>query len=106
MAKTRITGFARLIIFLIIFIPLAYFGASYYNGEDPVAKLKNIFGGNDGARTELPAERQPANTQTNGGNEPATFENVQNLRDQLSRLKTDLAIAREELARCKTSNVE
>ena len=28
---------------LLIVLPLAYFGASYYNGEDPIANIKSIF---------------------------------------------------------------
>lgn len=106
MAKTRITGFARLLLFLLFFIPIAYFGASYYNGEDPVANLKGMLGMNDGAQTEQPTNQSNTPAPSNASNEPATFQNVQDLRDQVSRLKTDLAIAKEELARCKTANVE
>lgn len=30
------TPFARFIIVMLIIVPLAYFGASWYNGEDPL----------------------------------------------------------------------
>jgi len=40
------------------------------------------------------------------GNERATFENVQDLRDKITELKVDLAVAKEKLARCKADNVE
>lgn len=36
------TGCAKFFIFFIIAAPLSYIGASYYNGVDPFAKLKNI----------------------------------------------------------------
>lgn len=36
------TGCAKFFIFLIIAVPLAYIGASYYNGVDPFAKIKEI----------------------------------------------------------------
>ena len=29
--------------------PLAYIGASYYNGEDGIAKIKSVFEKNEGA---------------------------------------------------------
>jgi hypothetical protein len=38
--KTKLTPFARFFIFLLIAAPLAYLGASYYNGEDGVGKIK------------------------------------------------------------------
>lgn len=41
--KYKLTGFSRLAIFLILFTPLAYIGASYYNGEDGIAKIRSLF---------------------------------------------------------------
>ena len=46
--KYKLTGFSRLLIFLIFFTPLAYIGASYYNGEDGIAKIKALFEQNEG----------------------------------------------------------
>lgn len=43
-AKFKLTGFARFFFAMIIIIPLAYFGASYYNGEDGLANLKKMVG--------------------------------------------------------------
>ncbi len=42
--KFKLTGFARLFIFLIFLAPIAYIGASYYNGEDGIENIKNLFG--------------------------------------------------------------
>ena len=42
--KFRLTGFARFFFAMVIIVPLAYFGASYYNGEDGVAKFKEMIG--------------------------------------------------------------
>ncbi|MCB0650705.1 MAG: hypothetical protein KDC85_05465 [Saprospiraceae bacterium] len=43
-SKFKLTGFARFFFAMAIIVPLAYFGASYYNGEDGVAKLKKMIG--------------------------------------------------------------
>lgn len=38
----KMTTFSKFIIFLIIAAPLSYIGASYYNGQDPFEKIKNL----------------------------------------------------------------
>jgi len=52
------TGFARLLIFMIFFTPIAYIGASYYNGEDGIAKIKSLFEQNEGVtiQTQIDAK--------------------------------------------------
>ncbi len=44
-SKFRLTGFARFLLMMIVLAPLAYLGASYYNGEDGIQNIKNIFMG-------------------------------------------------------------
>jgi predicted RNase H-like nuclease (RuvC/YqgF family) len=41
--KARLTVFSRFLIMMLIVGPLAFFGASYYNGEDGVQNLKDLF---------------------------------------------------------------
>ena len=36
MPRRKMTPFARFLIVMLIIVPLAYFGASWYNGEDPL----------------------------------------------------------------------
>lgn len=43
--RTKMTPLARLLIFLIILVPLAYGGASYIRGEDPIANVKAMISG-------------------------------------------------------------
>lgn len=43
--RTKLTPFARLFLFLIILIPLAYGGATYIKGEDPIANIKGMING-------------------------------------------------------------
>ena len=41
--KYKLTGFARFLIFMLFFAPLSYIGVSYYQGEDGLEKIKNLF---------------------------------------------------------------
>jgi hypothetical protein len=41
--KYKLTGCAKFFIFFIIAAPLAYIGASYYNGQDPIKKIKEYI---------------------------------------------------------------
>lgn len=40
----RITGFTRFVIVMIFVVPLAYLGASYYNGQDGIQNIKDLLG--------------------------------------------------------------
>lgn len=82
-ARTRLTPFARLFFFLLVFMPLAYFGAAYYNNEDPVAKIKSWFGATtDGTQS---ATQQKSTTSTS------------NCADALEALKRENYELRQEL---------
>lgn len=50
--KLKSTPFARFLLVMIILAPLAYMGASYYNGEDGLQNLKNLLGIGDKDKTE------------------------------------------------------
>lgn len=52
--KYKMTGCAKFFFVLIILAPLAYIGASYYNGEDGIQNVKEILGigNNRGETTE------------------------------------------------------
>lgn len=47
MKKYKATGCARFFLVMLILAPLAYIGASYYNGQDPIANIKGLFGSSD-----------------------------------------------------------
>ena len=95
MAKTKITGFARLLIFLIFMLPLAFFGASYINGEDPIQQIKEF------TNWETKGTNEVAKSSSNAGSN-----DIQALENRILRLERDLAIANEKLARCETQGVD
>lgn len=47
MKKYKATGCARFFLVMLILAPLAYIGASYYNGQDPIENIKGLFGSSD-----------------------------------------------------------
>lgn len=81
------TPFARLLLVLIILAPLAYIGASYYNGEDGIQNFKNLLGFGDKQPTE-----QVENT--SGEAQPPSDvadlrQRVQELEKQVTQLEAD-----------------
>ncbi|NUO02389.1 MAG: hypothetical protein HUU01_17420 [Saprospiraceae bacterium] len=42
--RLRLTGFTRFLIVMLFLVPIAYIGASYYNGQDGLANFKNLIG--------------------------------------------------------------
>lgn len=105
MAKTKLTAFSRLLLFLLLFLPATWFGVSYYKGEDPIANFKKVIGLTPTTTTTAQAPA-PATDHSDPATAPATFENVQQLRAEIRNLRTELRIAEERLARCQTQGIE
>lgn len=75
--KYKITGFARLLIFMIFFAPIAYIGASYYQGEDGIAKIKSLINvGGDSDTVEMKISKKK--------------EEIKSLKSQLKTSQKDL----------------
>lgn len=91
-SRTRITPFARFFIFLIIFLPFAYFGAAYYNGEDPVAKIQNMVNGDF-------AQEQSSQKNTQQTNSSKAVESVYDLKGEISKLKIENDYLKKEVKR-------
>ena len=89
--KVKTTGFARFFLIMIIVAPLAYIGASYYNGEDGIEKIKNLF--KRGETTES-AEGTKDDTRGGGG----LFGGSSNLSRQIEELRAENEELRERLS--------
>lgn len=55
--KARLTVFSRFLIMMLIVGPLAFLGASYYNGEDGLQTVKDLFNQNKDKVTETRTNR-------------------------------------------------
>ena len=51
--KPKLTGFARFLIVMVFLAPVAFVGASYYNGQDGIENLKNVIGIGEKTTTEV-----------------------------------------------------
>lgn len=91
MPKRRMTPFARFFIVMLIVVPLAYFGASWYNGDDPL-----------GLRERVGLE-EPSSTPTTvkADDESAS---VESLELRIDQLEEQLKQCRQELQELKTQN--
>ena len=76
--KYKATGCAKFFLVLVILAPLAYIGASYYNGEDGLAKIKEV----------VTKDKKTDNT-----------EDIYKLRNQLSKYKKDAEFFEKEKLR-------
>jgi len=52
MPKAKMTGFTKFLLLMIIVGPLAFFGASYYRGEDGIGVIKSLFNISESNSTE------------------------------------------------------
>jgi len=104
-SKFRLTGFARFLFAMIFIAPLAYLGASYYNGEDGIENIKNLLG--LGEQQEVtrttnvtePAETAPTTTRPAPSKEYVDSQ-VKKLKDDLDEKETrieKLYLENEEL---------
>ncbi len=93
--KYKMTGFARFLIFLLIFTPIAYFGASYYNGEDPVAKIKEVLKIDDHAIVEPYQRDQQINNSDFQETISLKDQEIAILRERIAELEKELAEARK-----------
>lgn len=89
--KVKTTGFARFFLIMIIVAPLAYIGASYYNGEDGIEKIKSLF--KQGETTE---SAEGTNDDTPGGG--GLFGGSSNLSRQIEELRAENEELRERLS--------
>ena len=90
MKKHRVTVFTRLVIFLLLFTPLAYIGVNYAKGKDPIVEFKKLISSKQNG-TDLNVNEAPYKSKSK---EELTIDLQRN---EIENLK-------KELAACKQSN--
>ncbi len=91
MKKYKATGCARFFLVMLILAPLAYIGASYYNGQDPIENIKGLFGSSDANGGEN--TYKPAPAESNGNDDSSSREDEERTEEleTLRQANKDLA---------------
>lgn len=82
----RVTGFTRFFIVMLLVAPLAYIGASFYNGEDGVEKIKNLLKLNKTESVTKSSQPEPESETLRVNEAPST----QALVEENKKLKDEL----------------
>lgn len=95
MAKRKVTPFARFLLAMIIIVPLAFAGASYINGEDPIQNFKELTGMESSAqpaKADKPKAEQPKTTSQPkpSDKQQASPSKGESLSEENARLKKEL----------------
>jgi len=92
--KYKLTGCAKFFFFFILAAPLAYMGASYYNGHDPIQQAKDFFHiGTDETKEAV----EPTENGTSGLKTDEAVSGEVELKElELKTLETKLDNCREE----------
>lgn len=93
--KYKTTGCAKFFLMLVILAPLAYLGASYFNGQDGIQNIKNLFGGN-GDRTEVVKD-------VNSGD---LTDQIKDLQDEVDALEKENERLKSDLEACQSAGSE
>lgn len=103
--KYKMTGCARFFIALIILAPLAYIGASYYNGEDGIERFKNLIGlgDKDEVSDDTLREFPGSSKNTDSGNQDQS-ELIESLQKENAQLQRELREMRKELEEVKKNS--
>lgn len=80
--KYKTTGCAKFFLVLVVLAPIAYLGASYFNGEDGFGKIKEVF-----------SESSDNRSDESGG------EDIFKLKNEVSKYKKDAEFFEKEKIR-------
>ncbi|MCH2083073.1 MAG: hypothetical protein MK226_11835 [Saprospiraceae bacterium] len=89
--KFKTTPFARFFLMILILAPLAYVGAAYYNGEDPIQNVKQAIG----LEQTIDNKDSKATKKIKGKSE------VERLREENKKLKKELQEKKAEIKKLK-----
>ncbi len=103
--RLKLTSFSRFLIVMIFLVPLAYVGASYYNGEDGIQNIKELLGLNE---QSAPNETAKVDTRPKTTEESLpetnthTAVNSESVDKRLDRLEKDNKLLKSEILKLKT----
>jgi len=96
--KYKVTGCARFFVFFLIFIPIVYFAAAWFRGEDGMQKLKDGYNKVMG---------KPVDNSRNNGRDTYRIENLKEeldkAKEEIRELKNEIKEKDKEIERLKSA---
>lgn len=87
--RLRVTGFTRFVIVMLFLVPIAYIGASYYNGQDGIQNVKNLLG--------IGGEKTTVRTDTKAAENPKGLARLEERIQEMNQRITELELKNGEL---------
>ena len=91
--RLKTTPFARFLLAMLFIVPLAYIGASYYNGEDPIQSIKDKLG----IEVQKTEKHETATSQSDD-----TYDlrrEIDQLKERITELELENAELKEKISR-------
>ncbi len=94
--RVKLTAFSRFLIVMIFLVPLAYIGASYYNGQDGIQNIRNLIGIDGSSESTTTANKKedakPLPTVTENNDRYDDLEQrIEKLEEEVLDLKSEIA---------------
>ena len=100
--KYKVTGCARFFLFLVIFVPIVFFGAAYIRGENGVQIIKDYYHQVIGGKEKSDTKPESRNKALEENNSPTTNDRSEDTaRYEIEVLKEELKKAQEEIVKLK-----
>lgn len=93
--RLKTTPFARFLVALLFIVPLAYIGASFYNGEDPIQQIKDKLG--IASETTETYERQATLEEETDTDTYDLREELESLKERIRELEMENAALKEKV---------
>lgn len=103
MPKRKVTPFARFLLAMVFIVPLAFAGASYINGEDPIQNFKDWTGMGQSAPAaqETPASPNAAPVRKAKTAKPSLDEEVKRLEKEVAKRDAAIKDLQQQLENCQ-----
>lgn len=93
--RLKLTAFTRFLLVMVILVPLAFVGASLYNGKDPIVEAKKLLGMEQTTQTTQQTkstENPDRSVTTNGQNQvqPSDIQvQMEDMKKRIEQLERD-----------------
>jgi cell division protein FtsB len=107
--KYKVTGCARFFLFLVIFLPIVFFGAAYIRGENGVQIIKDyyhqVIGGKEKSdakpETKNEAKEEDNSSKTDGRSDDTARYEIEVLKEELKKAQEEIVKLKAEIKALK-----